>query len=107
VRLFDKLPAWLQHLLIAFLAPYVGKIAADIVATGGVSTINWPHELLASLDLAAASAATIVLTLWVTPLTGQYGLRLYTKPALPPVQIPTWVPPARQASRPPAGYSQR
>lgn len=72
--MLDNLPAWARHLLIVFGAAFGGSVASAIIASAGVSTLDWPLVLVGALDIAAVSTATTAAALWLTPLTRQYGV---------------------------------
>lgn len=72
--MLDQLPAWVRHLLIVVAATFAVTVAETIVASGGVSSVNWVDTLLRAVDIAAVAGATTSLALWLTPLTRQYGV---------------------------------
>ena len=72
--MLDQLPAWLRHLVIVVGAVLLGTVAETIIASGGVSSVNWVETLLAAVDTAAVAGATTALFLWLTPATRQYGV---------------------------------
>lgn len=76
----DKIPALWRHVIILVLISPLGMVALDlarlIIADGGVRGLDG-GALLALLDtFAVAAAGGIVssVTMYVTPLTRQYGV---------------------------------
>lgn len=72
--MLDKLPAWVRHLAIVVGAVFLGTVAETIIASGGVSSVNWAAALLQALDTAAVAGAATAAVLWLTPATRQYGV---------------------------------
>ena len=72
--MLDKLPAWVRHLAIVVGAVFLGTIAEVIIASGGVSSVNWVDTLLQAVDTAAVAGAATAAFLWLPPLTKQYGV---------------------------------
>lgn len=77
--MLDKLPAWVRHLAIVVGAVFLGTVAETIIASGGVSSVNWAASLLSAVDTAAVAGASAALLLWLTPATRQYGVGSYPK----------------------------
>lgn len=72
--MLDKLPAWVRHLAIVVGAVFLGTVAETIIASGGVSSVNWAAALLQAVDTAAVAGASAAAFLWLTPATKQYGV---------------------------------
>lgn len=72
--MLDRLPAWLRHLVIAFAAVAGSTVAQAVIEAGGVSQIVWTDLALDALDAGAVAVALVAATLWLTPLTKQYGV---------------------------------
>lgn len=70
----DRLPAWLRHALIAFVAAYIGTILDAVITAHGVTLVAWPNILVTALDAAALATAVAISTLYLTPITKQYGV---------------------------------
>ena len=72
--MLDKFPAWIRHLVIVIAAVFLGTVAETIIASGGVSSVNWAATLLTAVDTAAVAGASVAALLWLTPATKQYGV---------------------------------
>jgi hypothetical protein len=71
--MLDKIPAWLRHLAIIFAGAFATVIAKAVAAAGGASGVHWNTVLWAGID-AGVAAVFVVVSLWATPLTKQYGV---------------------------------
>ena len=72
--MFDRLPLWLQHLLIAFAAAAGADAVQDVVRAGGVTRVAWPAAGRAALDSGSLAVAVAAAALWALPITRQYGV---------------------------------
>lgn len=79
--ILDRLPAWARHLVaLAVIAPvaiFVTVVATAIVTAGGLSGFDADATGHIALDAAAVSFASGILgwlTLFITPITRQYGV---------------------------------
>lgn len=71
--MLDRLPAFVRHLIIAFVGSYMAVLLNAVLAAKGVSTLD-AGVLVQGLDAAAYTTAGIALALYVTPLVKQYGV---------------------------------
>lgn len=72
--MLDNLPPWTRHLIIVAFASFVGFVGEAILASGGVSALDWAKTLTSAVDSTAVATITVMLIMYVTPLTRQYGL---------------------------------
>ena len=72
--MLDKLPPWLQHLLLAAGAAFAGTLVSDVIAAHGVTGVDWLPALVDAGDLAAVAVATTAAALWGLPITRSYGV---------------------------------
>lgn len=73
--LIDKLPAPARHAVIAFAGTWGGSVLNRVVDAKGVSSVEWSQAIVNATDAAFYSTSVIMLALYITPLTRQYGLR--------------------------------
>ena len=90
--MLDRLPAWARHAVLVLVAAASVPVTAAVFAANGVLGVDWARTGGQALD-AAGVAAAILVALWATPLTRQYG-RGSVPGARPPLPEPTDVDPA-------------
>ena len=72
--LLDKLPAVWRHLIIIAGSTFVGGLVSAVLASKGVTGVDWLPVLRDDLDATAVATVTGVSVLWLVPLNAQYGL---------------------------------
>ena len=72
--MLDKIPAPARHAAIAFGAIFFGIFGKAIISAGGVTTLAWHVTFTSALDTACVGTVTIMLALYITPLTNQYTI---------------------------------
>lgn len=71
--MLDRLPAPVRHAVIAFTAAFASIVLGGVISAAGVTGVDWPMLLVSAVNGAAVTTATVMLTLYITPLTRQYG----------------------------------
>lgn len=79
--ILDRMPSWARHLVILVgltsVTALLMTFANDVIAEGGVSSLDWARTATESLDNAALAASAGLLgwiALVITPLTKKYGV---------------------------------
>jgi hypothetical protein len=70
----EKLPAPVRHIAAVFIGTYAAVVIGAILAAEGVTAVEWSGTLVDGLNKAAVVALTVILTLYITPLTNAYGV---------------------------------
>lgn len=83
--LVQTAPDWLRHALVLFLATAGGVVLQAVIDAQGVTGVDWASTLRLALDNGAATVATGLLLLTVTPATRRYGVGADPSPS---VQVP-------------------
>lgn len=76
----DRLPAWLRHAIIVFVAAFLGDLLPVVwgaFSSGGfaaLSVLDWSGLLVDALEDSITATVTASGVLGLTPLTRQYGV---------------------------------
>ena len=71
----DKLPAPVRHGLMVFFGAASSKVIAAITTANGVTGVDWRTVLEDALNVGATATVSVLLVMYITPLTKQYGVK--------------------------------
>ena len=74
MMMLDKFPPLVRHLLIVFGGTFGGAILNAVIDAKGVTRVDWAAVAGTATDGAFYATAVVAVTLWLTPLTKQYGI---------------------------------
>ena len=72
--MLDKFQPLVRHLLIVVGGTFGGAVLNAVIDAKGVTGVDWANTLVSATDGSFYAGAVAAVTLWLTPLTKQYGI---------------------------------